>query len=399
MSNLLTRFLFLGAIAGLVTGCGPAALHPSTGATHESRPTAHPNPHKNSASPPVPSYALTSFPVLGVGSYHLNLLSGYSMGNNPQAPLIDLPQGAVWITPAGFLDRRQQPFHTSKIWLTPWHPGGGSLWNGARPIKTIRSTSTTFTALGYTGRYAVFGASTHKVTVPLVVNAETMHATDLTLPITGFSVVEDGFLAYQSGADVVAVNLSTGQQSEKTIPSPSGSPPDWVVVSHGIQIGDTLVRLPEIPAMPSMPPAPPGDRWISSLMVVPSNWTVVKSPPVGSWTKYVAKNPTTPKESITILFSYCNGCASPTPLGGPISAPDAPVLGAAAGTFSWVTDHFVHRQVVKAGWETTTDTMVWPAGNGNVVVTFTVPVHQTTPFSQSLAVGWRLATNRWGSMS
>ncbi len=398
MSNMLTRLLVLGATVGMVTGCGLAAA-PSHGKTVPSKGTHnHVKVHKKSVYP-ITVYALTSFPVLGVGSYHLDLLSGYATSNNPQSPLIDLPQGAVWITPSGFLNRHQQPFHAATIWITPWHPGGGSLWNGARSIKTIKSTRMVFTAIGYTGPWAVFGETLGKVTVPLVVNAKTLHTKTVALPITGFSVVQDGFLAYQSGATVVAVNLSTGQHSQAAIPSSSGPHPDWVVVSHGIQIGASRVSLPEIPRMPSLPPAPPGYRWFNSLLVIPSKWPLVTSPAVGSWSRYVATNPANPKESVTILYNYCNGCASPTPVGGPLSAPDAPVLGSAAGTFSWVTDHFISHQAVTSGWQTTTDTMVWPAGSGNLVVTFTVPIYQKTSFSQSLQVGWRINCNHWGSVS
>lgn len=242
----------------------------------------------------------------------------------------------------------------------------------------------------------------HTRTIPLIVNAQNLTTTTLTTPITGIAIVEDGFLAYQSGTRVVAVNLSTGQQSEKPIPS-HRTAANWAVVSHGIQIGSTLVRLPEIPVMP-VRTTPVGYRWLglssnNPLMVIPSNWPVVKSPPVGSWTRYVAHNPAMPKEVVTVELSACQGCASPAPLGGPVYAPDAPVLGAAAKTFSWVTDHFVSQKVLKAGWLTTTDTVVWPFGNGNLVVSWTVPVNQKTPFAQSLLVGWRLGSNQIGPIS
>lgn len=391
-------------LTGLAAGCGVSG-HSQPLASAPTNRAASPVPRPPSKPPTPLQESETAFPILGVGRYILPVPASYATGNHPSAQLVDLPEGAVWVTPAGFPGPVGNPLHQAYIWLSPWHKGGGNLWRHAKKLGTIPHHGAVFSIVGESGSYAVFQEQVGHMDYPLLVNVREETTRSLVKPITGPAIAEDGFLVYQSGSHLIADRLSTRQLSQVALAA-NADTQNWTMVSGGMKIGAATIRLPEIPTMPTFT-IPSGYKWLGPnsqypLIAVPANWTIVRNNPEGSSATYSASAPSDPEEDVTIQINACVGCVSAAPLGGPVNAPDSPVLGAAAGTFSWLNDHIVATQRrVDAGWSSTTETIVWPSGaSGNVVVSWTVPPkskHLVSVFTTSLLTDWRDDANQLGT--
>ncbi len=388
------KWLGLAPIAVSIAGCGNTS--PTVSASDPC--------HHHQATYPTVDYNLTTFQVAGVGLYHLSVPQSYVSGNGPMAQLVDMPEGAVWMTPPGFWGVHEKPLTGWNVWLTPWHAGGGSLWKDARLIKHLPQKNATFSILGDTGPDAVFEETAHGIAVLFIVNTQSGTVHTIANPITGSALVEDGFLAYQSHQSLVVATLPG--ETLSTVPLPSqASGQSMTIVSHGIAVGPTVVPFSAIPTMPSLS-LPTGYRWLTGItgrdpiVAIPDNWIASTDNPGGSSYLMTAKDPTKPAVEITVQVNGCTGCWEPNGSIGMMDSPDTPVAGPYRQV-NWINDHITFAQSQKNGMVTGGETLVWPNGGmGNISISWTIPQNDTAlaqVFQSSIMAAWRSTSAGFGN--
>lgn len=378
----MNPFLSIISAAALLAGCGTVSAAASTHHTH----------HHD----PIVEYNLTNVKLAGDGLYSLKVLQSYIGGSGPRIQLIDMPEGALWMTPPGFLGPHEQPLKGWNLWLTPWHAHGGSLWTGARLLRTILTPNVSFQVVGDTGPYTVFEETAHGVSLPYIVNAKTRRVTTMKDPIThNSSLVEDGILAYVSTHQLVASKLSTGEVQSTAIPSVSAAS-QLTLVSHGITLAGATYPFTVIPALPSLALSR-GYRWLSGINAsgpiigIPTNWTIETHNPGGSSYQITAHDPANAKESVTIGVNACVGCSEPDGGLDVVNGPDTPAAGPYP-SMHWTNDHITTTTSANGGFMTTRETIVWPTSGGNMTVSWILPASDTAlgqELKSSSLAAWR----------
>lgn len=379
----INPFLVIIPAAALLAGCGTTSVSAS----------AHHSRHHY----PIVEYNLTNVKLVGDGLYSLKVPQSYLGGSGPRIQLVDMPEGALWMTPAGFLGPKEKSLRGWNLWLTPWHAPGGSLWKGARLLRTILTPHVTFEVVGDTGPYTVFEETAQGESRPYIVNVQTQQVTTMKAPITHHSaLVEDGILAYQSNHQLVATTLSTGGAQYAAIP-PVPASSQLTLVSHGIVLAGATYRFTAtVPALPSLA-LPRGYRWLSGLNAsnpiigLPTKWTVETQAPGGSSYQITAHDPANAKESVTIGVNACVGCSEPDGGLDAVQGPDTPV-SPDDPSMHWTNDHVTTATSANGDFMTTTETMVWPAIGGDMTVSWTLPTGDTAlsqELKSSSLAAWR----------